>query len=188
MHKGREKKGKEEVMRIRREVSAGIVVYRRTRDGVRYLLLYHGGRYWNFPKGHIEIDQNGEFGEERKMEESMTAAFRETEEETGIPRAELRVHRQFRAVQQYAFKRGKIVIDKKVIFYLAEAKGRKVVISDEHEGFGWFLYGDARHMLERYKGSSEVLKKARAFLSQPPRPRPETSAGGQPPAQKPPIG
>jgi len=102
------------------------------------------------------------------MEESMAAAFRETEEETGIPRSDLRVHRQFRAIQQYAFKRGKIIIDKKVIFYLAEAKGRRVAISEEHEGFGWFLYGDARHMLERYKGSSDVLRAARAFLTQAP--------------------
>src|SRR5579863_10064232 len=30
-----------------REISAGIVVFRRTPEGPRFLILYHGGEYWN---------------------------------------------------------------------------------------------------------------------------------------------
>jgi len=37
-----------------REISAGIIIYRRTLKGPKFLLLYHGNNYWNFPKGKIE--------------------------------------------------------------------------------------------------------------------------------------
>jgi len=39
---------------MQEQVAAGIIIYQRTKDGPRFLLLYHGGRYWNFPKGKIE--------------------------------------------------------------------------------------------------------------------------------------
>lgn len=56
------------------EVSAGGIVFRRTPDeGTRYLLIKDSYDNWGFPKGHIE---DGETPAE--------AAFRETEEETGL--------------------------------------------------------------------------------------------------------
>ena len=56
-----------------REISAGIIIFRKTKEGPKFLLLYHGGRYWNFPKGKLE-----------KEEDSYTAALREIKEETGL--------------------------------------------------------------------------------------------------------
>jgi 8-oxo-dGTP pyrophosphatase MutT (NUDIX family) len=148
---------------MNKEVSAGIVVYRRTKDGVRYLLLYHGGRYWNFPKGHIEpIHAEGDSAQQEK---SLDAALRETEEETGLQRKDLRIDTSFRVVEQYSFvKRGRQV-SKKVIFFLAESKKRMVTISHEHEGFGWFRYRDAHALLEHYKDSEEILRKAKGFIT-----------------------
>jgi 8-oxo-dGTP pyrophosphatase MutT (NUDIX family) len=148
---------------MNKEVSAGIVVYRRTKDGIRYLLLYHGGRYWNFPKGHIEpVDAEGD---PAQREKSLEAALRETEEETGLQQKDLRIDASFRVIEQYSFvKRGKQV-SKKVIFFLAEANKRAVTISHEHEGFGWFRYKDAHALLEHYKDSEEILRKARWFIA-----------------------
>ena len=55
--------------KFKKEISAGFVVFRKTEEGLKFLLLYHGHNYWNFPKGKIE-------SEERSLE----AAFRETKE------------------------------------------------------------------------------------------------------------
>lgn len=136
-----------------REISAGLVVFRRTREGPKFLLLYHGGRYWNFPKGKIEAE-----------EKSLEAAVRETEEETGLKTTDLQLKKKFKAYERYAFFRNKKRIFKIVIFYLGETKRRQIKLSEEHEGFGWFLYKDARGLLKAYKDSESVLKQAYRFL------------------------
>lgn len=136
-----------------REISAGLVVYRQTDEGPKFLLLYHGGRYWNFPKGKIEAE-----------EKSLEAAIRETAEETGLQETDLRMKRKFKAHERYGFFRNKRRIFKIVIFYLAETKTRQIKLSKEHEGFGWFLYRDARNLLRSYKDSETVLRQAYAFL------------------------
>ncbi len=142
-----------------REISAGLVIFRRTQEGPKFLLLYHGGRYWNFPKGKIEAE-----------EKSLEAAIRETREETGLHEEELKLKKKFRAYERYRFFRNKKPVFKIVIFYLAETRIRQIRLSKEHEGFGWFLYRDARNMLRAYKDSETVLKQAYTFL----RKRPET--------------
>lgn len=148
---------------MKKETSAGIVVYRRTKDGIRYLLLYHGGRYWNFPKGHIEV--LGKEGDDIQREKSLEAAIRETEEETGLLKEDLRIDMSFRAIERYSFLKKGTKVSKTVIFFLAEAKRRNVAISHEHEGFGWFLYKDAERLLQHYQDSGDILKKARWFIA-----------------------
>lgn len=144
---------KGQVEKPEREISAGLVVFRRTKEGPKFLLLYHGGRYWNFPKGKIEAE-----------EKSLEAALRETGEETGLKITELQLKKKFRAYERYGFFRNKKRIFKIVIFYLAETKIRQIKLSKEHEGFGWFLYRDARGLLRAYKDSESVLRQAYVFL------------------------
>ncbi len=136
-----------------REISAGLVVFRQTEEGPKFLLLYHGGRYWNFPKGKIEAE-----------EKSLEAAVRETQEETGIRASDLKLKKKFRAYERYGFTRGKRRIFKIVIFYLAETRVRQIQISKEHGGFGWFLYREARNLLRNHKDSETVLRQAYTFL------------------------
>jgi 8-oxo-dGTP pyrophosphatase MutT (NUDIX family) len=64
--------------RVRRETSAGGVVFRR--DGARTLVLLIRDRHnnWGFPKGHIE-----------RGEEPAEAALREVREETGLSRLDV---------------------------------------------------------------------------------------------------
>jgi bis(5'-nucleosidyl)-tetraphosphatase len=154
----------------RREISAGVVVYRRTREGPKFLLLYHGGRYWNFPKGHLELVELE--GAEREgapeiRESSFRAAIRETCEETGLKEADLVFRRGFRAYERYAFSRSKTRIVKTVIFYLAETRERQIKISEEHEGFGWFKYRDARRLLIPYRENEAVLRRAYGYIVHP---------------------
>lgn len=102
---------------MKKEFSAGLIVYRETPQGPRFLLLYHGGRYWNFPKGHIEYkkaekpvittsfesDEPSQSEEWSVRETSKEAALRETFEETGINPAKLDVKKGFRAVERFNF-------------------------------------------------------------------------------------
>lgn len=146
-------KEKNQIEKTEREISAGLVVFRRTEEGPKFLLLYHGGRYWNFPKGKIEAE-----------EKSLEAAIRETGEETGLKMIDLRLKKKFKAYERFTFYRNRKRIFKIVIFYLAESRRRQIRVSSEHEGFGWFLYKDAQRLLRSYKDSETVLRQAYNFL------------------------
>ena len=64
--------------------SAGVLVYRipPRRKGPEFLVLDYG-RFWDYPKGHVE-----------KGEDDVAAALREMREETGVAQVEL--HEGFR--------------------------------------------------------------------------------------------
>jgi 8-oxo-dGTP pyrophosphatase MutT (NUDIX family) len=140
---------------VKHQVVAGFVVYRRTVEGVKYLLLYRRGNYWNFPKGHFNTGEN-----------SLDTALRETKEETGLGKDDLRIIPQFRAYEKFYFRRGTQKIYDTVILYLAETKKAEVAISPrEHSGFAWFLYDDAVKVLGlKYAGTKRVLKQAHDFI------------------------
>ena len=136
-----------------REISAGIIIYRKTSEGLKYLLLYHGGNYWNFPKGKLEQSERG-----------MDAAFREVKEETGLGKNDLILKDQFRVTNKFFFFRDKRRIFKVVIFYLAQSKKREVTISQEHNGYGWFVYRQGVKMLKD-KSVQDILSKANNLLT-----------------------
>jgi len=138
-----------------REISAGIIVYRRSPEGPKFLILYHGHGYWNFAKGKIESE-----------ERAFAAAFRETREETGISSHDLRLENNFKAYERFTFRRDGQPVFKVVIFYLAETKSATVKLSDEHEGYGWFAFRDAKRILGRYRDSQRVLQQSYDFLRQ----------------------
>ena len=134
-----------------REISAGIIIYRRTKEGPKFLLLYHGGRYWNFPKGKIET--------EGERETAFKAALREVCEETGLSSRDLKFNNRFKTYDRFVFTREKNKIFKIVVYYLAETANPEVKISEEHSGYGWFSYRDAMRMLI-HKNLKENLKRA----------------------------
>ncbi len=154
-----------EKLSTKKQVVAGFVVFRRTSDGIKYLLLYRRGNYWNFPKGHFEPG-----------ERSIDAALRELEEETGIKKAELRIIPEFRAYERFYFRIGNQGIYDTVILFLAETHKADVrLIPREHSGFAWFFYHDALNIVgKKYGDTRKVLKQADDFLrarSRPHRPR-----------------
>lgn len=149
---------------MKRVISAGAVIFRRERDGqARFLLLYYGRNYWGFPKGKIEEG------------EGATAAFlREVEEETGLKPADLRILSGFRTTERYTFvdryahqpnrrRADRPLVFKLVIYYLVEARKREVVISEEHDGFGWFTYAEV-FRIAKYKNTQDIIKRAYAFI------------------------
>jgi DNA polymerase len=134
---------------------AGFVIFRRTEKGIKFLLLYKGGTYWNFPKGHFESGETG-----------LEAALRETYEETGLKKSDLKIIPEFRAYEKFSFPSGNQMIYKNLILYLAETNKEEIKIAPrEHFGFGWFLYRDAVKTIgKKYSGVKKVLKQAENFI------------------------
>ncbi|KKQ56440.1 MAG: NUDIX hydrolase [Parcubacteria group bacterium GW2011_GWA2_38_13] len=137
------------------QLSAGIVLYIIKNNEPHYLLLQHGGRYWNFPKGKLE-----------KGETELEAAYREVEEETGIQKKDIFLHPEFKVYNYYSFRveEGR-VINKKVTFFLGRVNSSNVFISSEHFSFGWFDNKDAEKKLYYKNSKNEILEKVEEFLA-----------------------
>lgn len=140
---------------IKHQIVAGFVIYRRTHEGTKFLLLYRRGTYWNFPKGHFEPG-----------EESIDVALREVREETGLHKTDLRIIMDFMAYEKYYFKIGKQGIYDTVILYLAETHRAEIkILPREHSGFAWFTYSDALKALgAKYESTRKVLKQANDYI------------------------
>ena len=135
-----------------KERSAGAVVFVPAAEGPEYLLLRYGAGYWGFPKGHVEDGET-----------DVQAAQREVEEETGIQVAQQRLLEGFEDDTDYKFRRGSILVEKDVRFYLIEASTREVKLSHEHSGYAWLPYAPA---LERvsFEGPRRILQSAHLFI------------------------
>lgn len=132
------------------EKSCGAIVFHRFNDGIKVLLVKnHNGRYWSFPKGHIEKGEN----------EHQTAT-REIKEETGLT---VNFYDNYRQISDYV-PFGKI--KKRVVFFLAESKTSNVKIQrSEIDLYTWVSFADAQKMC-RYENDIRVLKKAEAMILQ----------------------
>lgn len=141
----------------KQQVVAGCIVFRRTEEGIKYLLLYRRGGYWNFPKGHFEPG-----------EDALRVALRETQEETGIRPESLRLLPGFRTHVRFNFKADGEEIHDTVILFLAETKEFHITLRErEHSGAAWFVYRDAMRILGRYTGTKRALTEANQFLAPP---------------------
>lgn len=128
-----------------REISAGVIVFRRTPQP-HYLLLHYESGHWDFPKGHIEAG-----------EEARETARRELKEETGI--SMVRFMDGYRETLRYFFRQKGVGIFKIVVYFLAETDQPDVTLSSEHVGFEWLPYEGALSRLT-FKNSRDLLVKA----------------------------
>ena len=135
---------------MRRERSAGVVVYR-NEGRVRLYLLLDYGRYWDYPEGHVE-----------KTEDDATAALRELAEETGITDADF-VPGFEKEIVYFFRDRKKGLIRKEVVFFIARTSAKRVKISHEHSGSAWLSHDDAVDRLT-YANAKHVLRDAHEFL------------------------
>jgi len=133
------------------EYSAGFILFKENPAQEReYLILHYPGGHFDFPKGHLENE-----------EDTLAAANRELQEETGIsdidriPDFEVRIDYEFRHKGE--------LINKSVTFYLAKTSQEQVVISREHQNFVWLSYEKAIQKVT-FKNAREVLEKAEQKL------------------------
>jgi len=148
------------------EKASGAVIFRRENKKIYYLILDYGYSYWGFSKGHTEDGEN-----------LKQTALREAEEETGIKDLnfikdfeekseysyEVNGQKIFRENKRNSFKLKEKDIFKIVIYFLAETKTKKIMISSEHKAYEWLLYEEALDKLT-YKDCKETLEKANEFL------------------------
>ena len=133
------------------ETSAGIVLFRRENDRILFLLLHYPSGHWDFVKGKME-----------KGETPHETAIRETKEETGI--TDVTFLDNFEEWIQYNFQFEGELVNKKVVFFLAETKSKDVEISHEHLDYTWMDYLTAMEKTT-FDNAKTVLSKSYALLT-----------------------
>ena len=142
---------------MKKEKSAGAIVFRVEKERFSYLLLRYPSslkapkEYWDLPKGHIE-----------KGEEEKDTVVREIREETGL--TDIEFFDGFRKEIHYWFQSEGEKISKTVVFYLVKTDTEHITISSEHLGFQWLPYREALQKLT-YKNAKQTLQGAHKFLS-----------------------
>lgn len=137
---------------MKKEQSAGIVVYRHDPDENKfyYLLLHYIGGHWDLPKGKLEPGETPE-----------QAAIREVSEETGLI---VKPISNFSESISYYFRdQDRELIDKNVIFFVGESQESKVTISHEHQGYDWLEIGPALDRLT-YNNARNLLRMVNQFV------------------------
>ena len=132
------------------EKSCGAVVLRRSKEGIKYLILHYEAKHWDFPKGKLEPNETEE-----------EAAKREIKEETGID--DVQFAEGFKQKISYFYRKNDEIIHKEVVVFLAETKNEAIKLSFEHVGYVWMGYENAYNKLT-FNNSKEVLKKADEFV------------------------
>jgi len=131
----------------KREFSAGGIVVKKERGGLRVLLIKDGYGRWTWPKGNIG---KGELSED--------AALREIEEETGLKN--LQIIKKLNKIEYFYRLHGDLIF-KTVYLFLMEAKGREKfkIQTSEIRDAKWFTPEEALETVA-YKGAKEILKRA----------------------------
>jgi len=133
------------------ETSAGIVIFRKEETKNLFLLLHYPSGHWDFVKGKMEKDET-----------THQTAIRETKEETGI--TEITFIENFEEWIEYNFKNQGELVQKKVVFFLAETKTKEIKISHEHSGYTWLDYNSSMEKTT-FDNAKTVLTKAQKLLS-----------------------
>jgi len=137
-------------LKVKREFSAGGVVFRHEPEGILWLVVKpKGSEQWRFPKGKIE-----------KGENSGQTALREVKEEGGV---EARILNKIGNIKYFYVEDGQRIF-KTVTFYLME------YIQEAQEGFcweteeiAWLPFEEAKRKLA-FKNEKDILEKAQAIL------------------------
>lgn len=127
--------------------SCGVIPYRKTEDGVRYLLLLQTNGFWSFPKGHMEL-----------FEQETDTALRELKEETGLC---ARLHPEHREMVCYPMSGGK---RKQVVLFPGEVTGDIVLQQTEVVQYRWTTAAEAKVLL--HSEFSGVMDRVQAVLEE----------------------
>ncbi|MBA4448119.1 MAG: NUDIX domain-containing protein [Nitrosopumilaceae archaeon] len=133
------------------ETSAGIVIFIKEKEKKLFLLLHYPSGHWDFVKGKME-----------KGETTHQTAIREAREETGI--TDITFVENFEEWISYNFKYQGELVQKKVVFFLAETKTKEIKISHEHSGYTWLEYNESMEKTT-FDNAKTVLTKAQKTLS-----------------------
>lgn len=134
------------------KVAAGFVVFRNISNRNEYLLLQtsYGIHHWTPPKGHVDPGET-----------DLVTAYRETCEESGLQKSDLKIYEASKKTLNYPVK-GKPKI---VHYWLAELVNpqAKVQLSDEHQAYRWLPLKEACDCVE-YPDMQRVLIEYEKYL------------------------
>ncbi len=130
------------------EKSCGGIIFYKNKASTRILLVKNNnGRYWSFPKGHIEIGETEE-----------QTAVREIKEETSL---DVEIKDGFREVSDYC-PFGKI--HKRVVFFLAQAFTDNVNVQEEEIAeYIWVDLQQAKKLCT-YDNDLRIISKAETAI------------------------
>jgi bis(5'-nucleosidyl)-tetraphosphatase len=131
----------------RQETSVGAVVI--SSNSQFLLILQRKADYWEFPKGHME-----------GQEDELVTMDREVKEEIGIKHYEL--IKGFRHETHYSFNDDGCIINKTAVFYLIRVN-EPITISIEHKEYRWVNYKEALKLV-KYNTQKATLTKASSFM------------------------
>lgn len=135
---------------MKKERSAGIVLYLEKPKENLFLLLNYPTGHWDFIKGKIE-----------QGETEHQTAIRETKEETGI--SDIEFVEGFEEKIKYNFQFEGELIYKEVVFFLAKTTTENVTVSHEHLDYTWLNYKNSMEKIT-YQNAKDVLSKANQLL------------------------
>jgi bis(5'-nucleosidyl)-tetraphosphatase len=133
------------------ETSAGIIIFRKENSKNLFLLLRYPSGHWDFVKGKMEKDES-----------TRETAVRETKEETGIK--DVSFLENFEEWINYNFQYQGELVQKKVVFFLAETKTKEIEISHEHLEYIWMDYNAAMEKTT-FDNAKTVLTRAQTLLT-----------------------
>ncbi|CAB0038232.1 unnamed protein product [Trichogramma brassicae] len=133
--------------------SCGFIIFRRVLPNVEYLLMQasYGQHSWTPPKGFVDPGEN-----------DMQTAYRETREEAGLSKEDLKVYEDCKLELKYEVG-GKM---KTVIYWLAELldKSKDVQMSREHQDYKWLRLAEACE-LSGFKDMQAALRSCDDYIS-----------------------
>lgn len=133
------------------EVCYGIIPFRRRADSLEVLLIQHQAGHWSFPKGHPN-DQ----------EHPIDTAQRELNEETGLTVRRF-IFTEQTLSEQYSFKRDGQLIQKKVVYYLAEVEGELNMQDEELRDSIW-LKPESLEAQATFLQAKEICRQIESLL------------------------
>ena len=135
---------------MKNEKSCGAVVFTEAAEKIKYVLVESRSGVYGFPKGHVE-------GGESELD----TALREVLEETGLV---VETIDGFRREISYTFNMGDEVINKSVVYYLAEYSDQTPVAQEsELNSISLMDLESAMSVLE-FEDLKAILKDAHLYL------------------------
>ena len=131
------------------EVSCGAVVFTRTPDGIRYVIIRSLEGFCGFPKGHME-----------QGETERETALREIREEVGLT---VRLLGGFREVYEYPLPK-KPGVTKRVIYFLAEYEDQQLAPQAEELSQAELMSFDEAMAAFQFENLRELITKAKSAI------------------------
>jgi len=134
---------------MKNDQSIGVITFYQFPRSIKYLLIKHRKGHWSFPKGHSD-----------RGETKLETALRELKEETGVSKIQLlKKSVMLKEVYKFTDRKG-VKILKKVNYFIAEAKNKKVKIDNkEVVNFKWCTFKAGLDKIT-FTESTSILRKA----------------------------